>query len=516
MSLYDDASLIVYPSGYKESKIYAQKPIDGSGDLTFARASSATRVNEQGLIETAATIGSELVTNGDFATDIDWSIVGTGWDISSGKLNGISASGNTQQTLIPVENGKNYQIKFTISNWTNGDVYVRPNNLSGTAFYVNGNGDYVENFTAISTSITLVIRARPSTTFTGSIDNVSIKEYTTANIPRIDYTNGCGQLLLEPQRTNLVTQSVDLSSWSVSAWTKTINSATAPDGTNTANLIEQATNGLIYANSATAESTLSVFLKYNSAMQFFQIMGNGDANTYANFDIVNGLVGNIGSLSKAEIKDYGSGWYRISMTILTGATLANFRIKSVTSLTAAWNNGTVFSGSFYAWGGQVETGYPTSYIPTSGTTVTRIKDQTSISGLSGDLGTSYTLYAYYDFYSPIGGGSARDWLTSANGNVYLIYNYGGGIDVYSGSAFLVDRSTLVEASNFKIAIVSTPTTVKVFINGVDKTNGTPSPNTSVIDTWTKGSNNSRGTILNELTHINRELTDAEAITLTTL
>ena len=49
MSLYDDASLIAYPSGYKESKIYAQKPIDGTGDLTFARASSATRVNEQGI-----------------------------------------------------------------------------------------------------------------------------------------------------------------------------------------------------------------------------------------------------------------------------------------------------------------------------------------------------------------------------------------------------------------------------------------------------------------------------------
>jgi hypothetical protein len=55
MSLYDDASLIMYPSGYKESKIYAQKPIDGTGDLTFSRASSATRVNESGLIESVAT-----------------------------------------------------------------------------------------------------------------------------------------------------------------------------------------------------------------------------------------------------------------------------------------------------------------------------------------------------------------------------------------------------------------------------------------------------------------------------
>jgi hypothetical protein len=56
MSLYDDASLIMFPSGYKEDKIYSLKPTDGSGDLTFTRASTATRVNADGLIE-----GSELI-----------------------------------------------------------------------------------------------------------------------------------------------------------------------------------------------------------------------------------------------------------------------------------------------------------------------------------------------------------------------------------------------------------------------------------------------------------------------
>jgi len=54
MGLYNDASLIVYPSGYKAGKIYSQKPTDGSGDLTFTRASTATRVNESGLVESVA------------------------------------------------------------------------------------------------------------------------------------------------------------------------------------------------------------------------------------------------------------------------------------------------------------------------------------------------------------------------------------------------------------------------------------------------------------------------------
>jgi len=48
---YDKASLVVVPSGYKAGTVYAQKPLDGSGDLTFTRTGdTATRVNSAGLI----------------------------------------------------------------------------------------------------------------------------------------------------------------------------------------------------------------------------------------------------------------------------------------------------------------------------------------------------------------------------------------------------------------------------------------------------------------------------------
>jgi hypothetical protein len=50
---YDLASLVVVPSGYKASKVYAQKPLTTDGQLTFSRASTATRVNASGLIETS-------------------------------------------------------------------------------------------------------------------------------------------------------------------------------------------------------------------------------------------------------------------------------------------------------------------------------------------------------------------------------------------------------------------------------------------------------------------------------
>jgi hypothetical protein len=55
MNLYDKASLLITPNAYKASKIYAAKPNDGSGDLTFSRASTAMRRNSAGFWETVAT-----------------------------------------------------------------------------------------------------------------------------------------------------------------------------------------------------------------------------------------------------------------------------------------------------------------------------------------------------------------------------------------------------------------------------------------------------------------------------
>jgi len=52
MSILDKASLIQIPSGYKSTKLYSLRPSNGDGDFTFARSSSGTRVNSEGLIET--------------------------------------------------------------------------------------------------------------------------------------------------------------------------------------------------------------------------------------------------------------------------------------------------------------------------------------------------------------------------------------------------------------------------------------------------------------------------------
>ena len=54
MSLFEQASICVTPNAVKEGKLYSIKPGNGAGDLDVVRATTATRVNAEGLIETVA------------------------------------------------------------------------------------------------------------------------------------------------------------------------------------------------------------------------------------------------------------------------------------------------------------------------------------------------------------------------------------------------------------------------------------------------------------------------------
>lgn len=51
-NLFNEASYIISPNGYKTSKIYALKPNDGNGDLVIGRNTTATRINQYGIRET--------------------------------------------------------------------------------------------------------------------------------------------------------------------------------------------------------------------------------------------------------------------------------------------------------------------------------------------------------------------------------------------------------------------------------------------------------------------------------
>jgi len=119
----------------------------------------------------------ELVTNGGFDTDTDWT-KGTGWNISDGKAN----CDGSQETTVGIYqsanifSGRVYVIKYTVSNYSNGIVY---SNIGGIASGENGenresNGTYNETLylTGGNTNVQLI----GNVDFIGSVDNFSVVE----------------------------------------------------------------------------------------------------------------------------------------------------------------------------------------------------------------------------------------------------------------------------------------------------------------------------------------------------
>ncbi|MGY8866504.1 MAG: LamG-like jellyroll fold domain-containing protein, partial [Methylophagaceae bacterium] len=134
-----------------------------NGDIKLATLSDTDTTNA----------GAEIVTNGDFATDSDWS-KGAGWSISGGKATHDSTTGNRYLTqggiLTP---GKQYVLIFTISSYTSGILRIygattQPIDIT------EGNTTYTIPFIAAAGG-DVNFQSSVGAAFVGSIDNVSCK-----------------------------------------------------------------------------------------------------------------------------------------------------------------------------------------------------------------------------------------------------------------------------------------------------------------------------------------------------
>jgi hypothetical protein len=215
---------------------------------------------------------------------------------------------------------------------------------------------------------------------------------SAADEARFDHDPATGEslgLLIEESRTNLYTQSSDMYSsyWGPVNLIRTPNATIAPDGTNTATLlVANTTNGThtIKPNIAisTSFNTVSVFLKSNGD-QYFMIRGDNQSN-FCVFDLINGVIASSSTLNSttASIIEYPNGWYKCIVSYIPAGVgndpefyLANSSTYNTASFSGTGANGV------YVWGAQVEAGsFSTSYIPTSGSTVTRQPDTAQITG----------------------------------------------------------------------------------------------------------------------------------------
>ena len=476
-------SIVLTPTAYEDGVLNSVKPSDGNADFDFTRGSSATRVNEKGLVQDVQLvsgelvqngdfeqIGSEEVTNGGFDNSSSWGMQSS-WSISNGSANydGILSHYIEQSNVFSANT--NYKITFTISNNTSGIISIRdgaaatlvPNTNYTNAthtFYIKSNTNtalriygvggsgtlsidnvsvkevgqnwsftdgafFTENGINITNSPTAgglntdgytplvigrkyrmtyeiiennagliklvsaidetmvstvgthtkefiaqftdIIIFRSGSTVDVTIDNISVIEITDdTDLPRINYTNfdyedgevvpysGEGSLLLEPQSTNLYPYSEDFTQWFQPNANVVLTSNKAPNGTTNSVYNLTGTSANLYLGGTTGvEHTISFYIKSNNQGKdrFKLRLGN---NTSVEYIATN-------------------KWVRYEFT--STPTTSVFGITT----TSSPNN----EFDLLIWGAQSEAlSYATSYIPTNGSTVTRLADVCNNSGNS--------------------------------------------------------------------------------------------------------------------------------------
>ena len=337
MSFFDDASLAFLPSGAagKDGKAYSIKPVP--------------------------VFGSELVTNGDFASGSN------GWSVSNGSVTDkYNASMSAYQSGIKitpfVQNGT-FKVVF--------DLVVS----SGSCKFDAG-GSNNEIITTSGTKEIIITNPTKfefnafNTGWSGTLDNVSVKEvivdgdFTFSRGSNLSATRIGPDGLIEKGRENLLLQSNNFGT----TW-QTINASVTSgqsgyDGSSNAwELDATAAGGRVYQNiSSSGVHTFSIYAKKGTAdgvrVRFVQTT---DTNVY--IDLRDGTLSfNPTNTIDVDIQDVSNGWYRITFAL-------NAIGMSILILYPTDGTSSQVAGSIYIQDAQLEIGLAaTDYIESGATT----------------------------------------------------------------------------------------------------------------------------------------------------
>lgn len=298
------------------------------------------------------------------------------------------------------------------------------------------------------------------------VNELGYIEDVTDDIPRINYEgftyenglpvpySGKGHLLLEGQRSNLITYSENYSVWTDNSSTRISNAAISPSGLQDAYKLQSLVGAsygtnINFATSA-ANHTCSVYAKAAGFDYVKLIWSSGISADFAVFNLVNGSVEG-GTYISANIEDAGNGWYRCSMTSsLTGGGTHYVWISDGTINRSSSVTGDGTSG-IYVWGSMVEVGdYVSSYIPTNGTAVTRLGE--TCNNATHSFPSEGVLYA--EIAALANDGSIRRISINDGNNTNRIL-----IDVESGVSnrirgFVVSANTIVATFSYALTDIT--------------------------------------------------------------
>jgi len=521
-STYDKASLVMIPSGTKAGKIFSQKPVSGDGDFTFTRSSAATRVNADGFIEketqnllrqsnsfdTTWITSSASVTSGQSGYDGSsdaWLFNSSGGYIYQSGLGSVSGV-HTISVYVKAGTAQGLRIRVDQSSDANYIIDLSDGSLisEGSISYKStsvGGGWYRMELVFLANTITNIqFRVTDLTGATSSgtayiqdaqleqglVARDYIETTTTAveggitdNVPRLDYTDSsCPALLLEPQRTNLLVNSEYFASWNLSGGSLTANATTSPEGVQNAYLYTEDTSTNYHRFNVGAAATNS-----NKVYSVYAKLADGAVNKWftidngptAWFDLENGVIGNTQGSVVIDIKPVGNGWYRC-IYHNPASTTGGIYIGIAASNGGGGNHTGSGLPAFYAYGAQCEDNvtYATSYIPTYGSSVTRIKDR-ALTSSSITLATkNFTIFIDSRKMNLSSAGSLDISYKTGGGNVFMYGNCIGwsgasGNEYYCGGTLLGDCKWAFvadyDAGNIKIflngSLVKTDTSINL-------------------------------------------------------
>ncbi len=538
MSLLNKASLIQIPSGYKDGTLYSAKPTNGDGDFTFSRGSNlaATRVNSDGLIEkgrenmllqsnqfdTTWTLQNLTVTSGQSGYDGSndaWKLTPSIDDTYHRLINTVTGASNSVVTLSVYAKADGYNFIRVSENAATGDYAtfnlstgIVENNTSLDAKIEDiGNGWYRCSSTIIPAAThrfdmyvmeTATVQQPWDGDGTSGIiiqdaqfelglvatDYIETGASTAQagileDMPRLDYSGGasCPSLLLEPSRTQLLTQSeyFDTTPYSKVNATVTTNDITSPEGVlNATKLISTSGASRVETFPTLSDNTnytASIFAKRGDVdyiMVNFREKSGNQHQTF--FDLANGTKGTTnGSPISSSIKAVGD-YYRVTLTINSSSGGSTPRLQYLIANTD--NNVVTSSGEYiYVYGAMLEAGSITSYIPTYGASVTRSHDVCKITGADAtDIINQPAMTLFVEAQLDDNGATTilsilRD-LTGGLYNDFIALTYINSLKVNfevreNASPQATIQSGVLSEGVHKIAAVLTSTSMKLFIDG---------------------------------------------------
>jgi len=495
MSYFDDASLVMIPSGYKTSKVYSIKPTDGSGDLAFSRSNdTATRVGPDGLIEKVRTnlalysqdwtnwtlfqatatanttanplngaVDADTLTISTATTGVSYRSVSTGTALATFSV--YLKAGTHDQASVGFTDGTDFAVNVDL---TLGTITGVSSGVTGTITSV-GSGWYrvtatrtISNTSTPNAFVNVIVGTVGDSVivFGAQVElgdiatdyiattSAAVSVGPVSGLPRLDYLNStCPRLLLEPQRTNVATYSeqFDNAAWSKTKATVTANDTISPDGyTNADKIVFADGTSTIYQtyNLAGATATRSVYIK-------------GTAGQTISLDDV---------FASQPLITLTGQWQRITFTA-AAPNGYGFGISTFGGATAR---------TIWLWGAQTEVGsYATSYIPTLGAAVTRGADAASKTGISSLIGqTEGTLFAEVDL--ALNGNSAGILAITGVGTTFIYLFTAANTNVLNANVYVsgVQEAnmtyTLPSAGTYKIAIGYKANDFVLYVNGVQR------------------------------------------------